>query len=44
MFSILRMVVIVKTDVIPSATLAAVDSLGMQKLIQDIMTIKAQGE
>lgn len=42
--SILRIVVIVSTDVIPSATLAAVDSFGMQKLIHDIITIRAQGE
>ncbi len=40
----LSIVVIVSTDVIPRATLAAVDSLGIQKLIHDIMTIRAHGE
>ena len=42
-FSILRIVVIVRTDVIPSATLAAVASFGMQKLIHEIITIRAHG-
>ena len=37
------MVVIVRTDVIPSATRAAVESLGIQKLIHEIITINAQG-
>ena len=39
-----RIVVIVKTEVIPRATLAAVDSFGMQKLIHEIMTMRAHGE
>ena len=43
-FSMFRIVVIVKTDVIPRATLAAVDSFGMQKLIHEIITIRAHGE
>ena len=43
-FSMFRIVVIVRTDVIPRATLAAVDSFGMQKLIHEIITIKAHGE
>ena len=41
--SILRIVVIVRTEVIPSATLAAVESFGIQKLIHEIITIRAQG-
>ena len=44
MFNIFNIVVIVKTDVIPRATLAAVDSFGMQKLIHEIITIRAHGE
>ena len=41
--SIFRIVVIVSTEVIPSATLAAVESLGIQKLIHEIITIRAHG-
>ena len=40
----LRIVVIVSTDVIPRVTLAGVDSCGMQKEIQEITTIRAHGE
>lgn len=38
-----KIVVIVRTDVIPSAILAAVDSGGIQNDIHDIITIKAHG-
>jgi hypothetical protein len=38
------MVVVVKIEVIPSVTLAAVDSSGIQNEIQDKTTISAEGE
>ena len=41
---ILRIVVVVKTEVIPRVTLAAVDSSGMQNEIQDKTTMSADGE
>ena len=40
----LRIVVVVKTEVIPSVTLAAVDSSGIQNEIQERTTISAEGE
>ena len=41
---IFRIVVVVRTEVIPSVTLAAVDSRGIQNEIQDKTTIRADGE
>lgn len=38
-----KIVVIVSTDVIPKATRAAVESFGIQKLIHEIMTMRAHG-
>ena len=43
LFKLLIKVVIVRMHVIPTATLAAVASFGIQKLIQEIMTIKTHG-
>ena len=42
-FNMFSIVVIVRTEVIPKAILAAVESFGIQKLIHDIITINAHG-
>ena len=42
-FSILSMVVMVRTEVTPSVTRAAVESEGIQNEIQDKMTIREHG-
>ena len=42
-FNMLSMVVIVRTEVTPRVTRAAVDSEGIQKDIHDNMTIREQG-